>query len=309
MQNVVAHVHACTVFYSFMRVRVALAASARSITNPQLRTAAGAIPIGQKGLVERPNWGGLPEIEVQAIIERDLFPQNYVLSFEIDGTAYSVPMGDIVDLERQIHSQSLEPVFRRSIEAWRASHPGETPRMLDIGGRARSGRQRSDDYPGCDVSVMDIKADPGVDIVGDVHELSRLAPAETFDFALCVAVFEHLLMPWKAVIEINHVLRPGAVMLIFTHQTIGMHDRPWDFWRYSDDAWPALFNEATGYAIEQTLLADFMHIVPANYYASHPHGERAGGFQGSSVLVRKIGSPRVSWPVDARPLLREAYPG
>ncbi len=309
MHSVVAHVHACTVFYSFLRVRIALATHSHSIASPSLRAADGTKPASQMGKVEIPRLGALPEIEVQALIERDRFPEGYALSFELDDVAYSVPMSELVEIERQIHSKSLEPTFRRAIDSWRASHPGETPRMLDIGGRARSGRQRSDDYPGCDVAVMDIRADPGVDIVGDIHELSRLAPAESFDFALCVAVFEHLLMPWKAALEINHVLRPGARMLIFTHQTIGMHDRPWDFWRYSDDAWPALFNEATGYAIEETQMADFMHIVPAHYYASHPHAELAGGFRSSSVLVRKTGAPRVAWPVAAGPLVKEMYPG
>ncbi len=308
MPHVVAHVHACTVFYSFLRVRIALAAAPHHVARPRLVTADGATP-SQTAQVETPNLAVLPEIEVQALIERDRFPQDYVLCFEINGATHAVPIPEIVEIERQIHAKSLEPVFNQAITTWRGAHPGQTPRMLDIGGRARSGRQRSDDYPGCDVSVMDIRADPGVDIVGDIHELSRLAPSNTFDFALCVAVFEHLLMPWKAALEINHVLRPGALMLVFTHQTIGMHDRPWDFWRYSDDAWPALFNEATGYKVEQTLLADFMHIVPANHYASHPFAERAGGFQGSSVLVRKTGVPRVAWPVSAGPLMKDAYPG
>lgn len=308
MTSPITYVYACTVFYSFLRVRVVLAADVREIDAPCLCSLDGVATPSQTGMIEPTEPPALSIVTVEALIDRNSFPAGYALCVKIGGVAHSIPMAEIVEMESKLHSRSLEPDFRNAITAHRLAHSVQPPRLLDIGGRARSGHQRSEDYPGCDVTVMDIKPDPGVDIVGDVHMLSRLAPANSFDFAISVAVFEHLLMPWKAAIEINQVLRPGALMLIYTHQTIGMHDLPWDFWRYSADAWPALFNTATGYKIEQTQMADFMHVVPANYYASQPLAEQAGGFRASSVLVRKVGPPQVSWPVDAAPLMKAAYP-
>jgi hypothetical protein len=56
-------------------------------------------------------------------------------------------------------------------------------------------------------------------------------------------------MPWKAVVEINQVLKPGGLLCIMTHQTVGMHDLPSDFWRISGDAWQSLLNVYTGFEI------------------------------------------------------------
>jgi SAM-dependent methyltransferase len=50
----------------------------------------------------------------------------------------------------------------------------------------------------------------GVDPVGDVHKLSQSFPLGHFDFVFSVSVFEHLLFPWKAVLEINKVLKTGG---------------------------------------------------------------------------------------------------
>jgi hypothetical protein len=58
----------------------------------------------------------------------------------------------------------LLPEFRAATLA----APGR-PRLLDIGGRARSGIQRSDGFPHCDTTVLDIIAAPGVDVVADAH--------------------------------------------------------------------------------------------------------------------------------------------
>ncbi|WP_373690468.1 methyltransferase domain-containing protein [Sphingobium sp. DEHP117] len=61
--------------------------------------------------------------------------------------------------------------------------------------------------------------------------------ASSFDAVYSVSVFEHLLMPWKVALEMNRVLRMGGIAYIHTHQTLGLHDMPWDFWRFSDTSW------------------------------------------------------------------------
>jgi len=45
-----------------------------------------------------------------------------------------------------------------------------------------------------------------VDVVGDIHELSKYFH-EKFDAIYSDSVLEHLAIPWKAVIEINKVLK------------------------------------------------------------------------------------------------------
>ena len=79
---------------------------------------------------------------------------------------------------------------------------------------------------------FDIRPGPNVDVVGDVHRLSKHVSGP-FDAVYAISTFEHLAMPWKAVLEINAVLADGGLLFVATHQTWPPHELPWDFWRYS----------------------------------------------------------------------------
>jgi SAM-dependent methyltransferase len=180
-------------------------------------------------------------------------------------------------------------------------------RMLDIGGRARSGLERRALFRASEYVVFDVLAGSNVDVVGDAHELARFFPAEHFDAILSVSVFEHLMMPWTVVTQMNEVLKPGGLALVFTHQTIGMHDMPWDFWRFSDTAWDALFNDHTGFEILDRALDRLQHIIPMVCRMDHD-AEHAAGFEGSAVLVRKTGPCRMAWPLRPADITATMYP-
>lgn len=180
-------------------------------------------------------------------------------------------------------------------------------RILDIGGRARSGVSRKGTIPGADVIVADIINSEDVDIVADVHELSSFT-SETFDAFMSIATFEHLLMPWKAAIEINKVLNMGAVGLIVTHQTVGIHEVPWDFFRYSDQSWKGIFNEATGFEVIESGMTKPVFIIPLIWEPSLAAAEKAVGYMTSSVVVRKVATPNVEWPVRLDAIASDMYP-
>lgn len=179
--------------------------------------------------------------------------------------------------------------------------------MLDIGGRARSGTSRKDLYPGVDIKVVDILKAPDVDFVADVHELSKDVSGP-FDSFMSIATFEHLLMPWKAAVEINRVLSPGAFGIVVTHQTVGMHELPWDFFRYSAESFKGIFNEKTGFEILDDGLAIPVSIVPRKWEARFENTENATGYMTSAVVVRKIGEPQVEWNVETKSIIDSIYP-
>lgn len=56
--------------------------------------------------------------------------------------------------------------------------------------------------------MLDILPGENVDVVGDAHALVALFPAERFDAFCSVSVFEHLLMPWAVIPQINKILNP-----------------------------------------------------------------------------------------------------
>lgn len=245
---------------------------------------------------------------VQALIDRAAFPDGYKIELIARSGRYEADCTALVEFERREHQQCSLDHFLACLQAWRAANPARAPEVLDVGGRARSGYLLADHLPDCRTSVLDIRADAGVDIVADVHDMSATIGRDRFDFIVCVSVFEHLVMPWKAALEMNKVLRPGGVALIQTHQTVGLHDRPWDYFRFSDDAWTGLFNAATGFEIVKTMMSNFVRITPMRYFCVERDGEKSGGFYESSVIVRKIGTTTLEWPVDRAAIVDSTYP-
>ncbi len=182
-----------------------------------------------------------------------------------------------------------------------------SPRILDIGGRSRSAIDRSQSFVAGDISVLDILPGDNVDIVADAHDMS-IIPPESFDAVYSVSVFEHLMMPWAVIPQIHRILKPGGIVLIHTHQTIGMHDTPWDFWRFSDTAWDALFNARTGFKILRRHLEGEQFIVPFITTDVKAWAERAAGYEGTAVLAHKTGPCTLAWPVVPADLTTTAYP-
>lgn len=191
---------------------------------------------------------------------------------------------------------------------WQRLLDEEKPaRMLDIGGRARSGESRKGTIVGTEISVADILPGEDVDIVADAHELSRHVTLP-YDAFMSIATFEHLLMPWKAAVEINRVIRIGAIGLVATHQTLGLHDLPWDFYRYSDQAWKGIFNSFTGFEILDIGMEEPAFIMPFIWKRALDDAENAAGFMTSSVVVRKVSDPSVDWRVRLPEITRDLYP-
>ena len=241
--------------------------------------------------------------DVQIVMREDKFPTDTLLIFYIGSDAVQIKLSDLLaDAQgRQVTRMSelfLEDANKPKIRT-----------VLDIGGRARSQVDRSRDFPGKDVTVLDVLPGDNVTVVGDAHEMSSQLPLEHFDAFLSVSVFEHLLMPWKVAIELNRVLKPRAFGLVHTHQTLGMHDMPWDFWRFSDTAWDAIFNRFTGFEIVDRALTHPSYILPFVYRDDKATAEQAVGFEGSSLIVRKIGPPQVSWDVGVADIVSTIYPG
>lgn len=180
--------------------------------------------------------------------------------------------------------------------------------MLDIGGRARSGVFKADEFPHLKVEVLDILSDTGVTHVGDAHRMSQIVGRDKYDAVMSTSVFEHLVMPWKVAVEMNRILKRGGLGFVHTHQSIGMHDMPWDFYRFSDNAWKGIFNHATGFEILQTEMANMNYIIPCMWEDRHFEAERARGFESSAVLVRKIGECELDWPLTAADVTKDIYP-
>lgn len=181
--------------------------------------------------------------------------------------------------------------------------------VLEIGSRARSGISRKHRIPSqLDYIGLDILAGPNVDIVGDAHELNTLFPKQKFVAAFSTSVFEHLLMPWKVTVELNHVLHPGAIVYTSTHQTWPIHEEPWDFWRYSRYSWDGIFNPPTGFEILEAVMGEPARVHP--FRTSEVTRDMPGSpaFLGSACLAKKVSTATVDWPNPRSFGFRGMYP-
>lgn len=192
------------------------------------------------------------------------------------------------------------------------AHP--SPRVLEIGSRARSGVVRKEMFGArSDYLGFDVLPGQNVDVVGDAHLLSSLVDG-SFDFVFSAATFEHLLMPWVVAAEIGKLLRIGGAVFVQAPQMWPVHDAPWDFFRFSTDAWKGLFNRATGFAIERVFQAEPAACTPVQQNMSA--ATRVDPFVGhlmTMCIARKIGQPVLNYAI-SRELLEEiagpaGYPG
>jgi hypothetical protein len=150
-----------------------------------------------------------------------------------------------------------------------------------------------------------------VDVVGDVHKLSQYFDRDRFDVVFAISVFEHILFPWKAVLEINRVMCLGGCLLVTTHPAWPAHELPWDFWRFQQNGFIALLNKHTGFEIQMSaegLPAQAYSLVsdpPTRGLAYQPLN------QGVAVMALKTGNYRedlLRWDIELSEVTRTMYP-
>lgn len=180
--------------------------------------------------------------------------------------------------------------------------------ILEIGSRARSGNTYKSLFPeGSDYVGLDIAAGPNVDVVGDAHHLSRFVESK-FRYIFSISVFEHILMPWKAAIEMNSVMLSGGYAYIQSHHGWPLHEEPWDFWRFSSNSWSGLFNKHTGFEIISSGYDLSALIIPEiNVGGPMQNLDLQRSHLLSACLIRKIGPPKVEWNAEVNEVYNLGY--
>lgn len=137
-------------------------------------------------------------------------------------------------------------------------------RVLEVGSRVVTGANLRERFSEADYVGFDFYAGDNVDVVGDAHRLSSyFSPDDKFDLIFSSAVFEHLAMPWVVAHEIQKLLKIGGHVFVETHFSYVSHERPWNFFQFSDMGLRALFNRGLGFD-----LIDFGMSNPMSGYFS-----------------------------------------
>jgi hypothetical protein len=147
---------------------------------------------------------------------------------------------------------------------------------------------------------FDYYPDSNTDVVGDAHKLSQYFGNQKFNAIFSISVFEHLAMPWLVAREISKILEIGGFTYHSSHFAWPLHEKPWDFWRFSDEGLRVLFSPALGFEIIQVGVFEPLRIhldqvnFPQELLATQP------GFGGVAILakkVREVNYDRFRWDV------------
>jgi hypothetical protein len=185
----------------------------------------------------------------------------------------------------------------------------ESMTIVEIGSRARSGnnsRGRISEHH--HYTGTDLMAGENVDVVADAHALSEHIKHSSVDAVFGISVFEHLAMPWKVAIELNRILRVGGRAMFLTHQSWPLHDYPFDFWRFSEESWHAIFNQHSGFKVIDAAVGEEGRILSEIQTADTLFGSDSIAYLASSVLVEKIGDTDLSWDVPLDAVYQGKYP-
>jgi SAM-dependent methyltransferase len=174
-------------------------------------------------------------------------------------------------------------------EEFRAEVNRTKGRILEIGSRqvVRGGESKRALFPECSYVGFDYYKDANTDVTGDVHQLSKHFGRE-FDAVFSLAVFEHLALPWVAAAEINKVLKPGGLTFHSTHFAFPVHEKPWDFWRYTDQSLRILFSPPVGFEVIRSGFDTPARLHPDTRRDDLMHLPMEPAWIGVSVLARKI---------------------
>lgn len=186
----------------------------------------------------------------------------------------------------------------------------EKKKVLEIGSRNVTEEVRSQLFNQADYTGFDVLEGENVHVVGDAHELSSYFPAGDFDGIFSISVFEHLLMPWKVILEINKVLKNEGIVFISTHPAWAMHELPWDFWRFQKNSFHALLNKYTGFEIlkiEEGLPCRIISMVndpPTRNLINYPAN------LGVSVIAKKVCDydSNLQWNIPLHGVIDTMYP-
>jgi SAM-dependent methyltransferase len=210
---------------------------------------------------------------------------------------------------RRRRPDPYDAVFAEFIAMVRAM---PAPTVVELGSRNVTGVTRrglfrdAGRYVGCDVH-----AGEGVDLVIDVHRLSAAFSPGSVDAVFSISVFEHLAYPWKVVLEMNRILKPGGLAFIGTHPAWPPHELPWDFWRFPEAGLAHLLAPPVGFELIRV-----QEGAPAKVYSLREDRATRGvrDFHvnlGVAVLARKTHDydpDRFRWDVDVAEAVVGEYP-
>jgi SAM-dependent methyltransferase len=166
-------------------------------------------------------------------------------------------------------------------------------------------------FPKMDYRGADMREGPGVDVVLNLHNIDL--PSESVGAVLCLDTLEHVEYPHRAMEEIHRILKPGGIAVISSVMDFPIHDFPYDYWRFTPEAFKSILKPFTGCFVGFAGKKDFPHtVVGVGFKGTIPPQtalvERYESWQKSQrflLLLKKI--VKFVTPSILKPFLAGAY--
>lgn len=158
--------------------------------------------------------------------------------------------GELARLAKRVFSpvRLEEAGIRRQVRMFAGRLQGQ---CLDVGCRSKPYAQEIAPFVsrhyGIDLVRPVHNASTGPDVLGSA--LALPFREEAFDCVLCTQVLDDVPEPAQALKEWARILRFGGALLLTVPQSWGEHDRPHDFWRFTEDGLRYLLT-AAGFEVE-----------------------------------------------------------
>ena len=110
------------------------------------------------------------------------------------------------------------------------------------------------EYVGCDM-----RAGVGVDKIVNLQDIDL--PSESVGTVLCIDTLEHVEDPRKALEEIHRILKPEGMAVISSVMNFRIHDYPYDYWRFTPEAFKSLLKPFSSSFVGFAGIEDFPHTV------------------------------------------------
>jgi SAM-dependent methyltransferase len=105
----------------------------------------------------------------------------------------------------------------------------------------------------------DMREGPGVDKILNLHNIDL--PSEHVGTVLCLDTLEHVEYPRRALKEIHRILRPDGIAIISSVMNFPIHDYPYDYWRFTPEAFKSLLKPFASSFVGSVGIEDFPHTV------------------------------------------------
>jgi SAM-dependent methyltransferase len=119
---------------------------------------------------------------------------------------------------------------------------------------------------GAIIETLDIDPDSGATYIADITKTTMI-PTNRFDAVFCTEVLEHVRDPFRAILEIKRILKPGGWFFGSSPFNFRIHGPLPDNWRFTEHGWRVLLEDFESVEITP-LLDENRYLMPFHYTAS-----------------------------------------